>query len=103
MCGTMVKPRRTKRRLVGEGAQRRETIGRRAAGDVVDERRSDVLTAHCLVHHQRPHFRRAAAERRELDASDDAFAACGDGEAGGVRLEVVDRARGGGGLPPGCR
>ena len=72
MCGTIVKPMRTKCEGSCANAQSVENPrSRPLGGHALDELRSDLAAAEPLVNHQRSHLRHVAAERREFSAAYD--------------------------------
>ena len=91
MCGTIVKPMRTKCDGSCVNAQSVENPPAVAvAATVRHELGADVAAAECLVDDERAHFGDLAAERRELRAADDRLVDLGDDEPRDVPLDVLE-------------
>ena len=94
MCGTIVKPMRTKcdGSCVNAHSVENPLRGRRGR-DLADELRTDVAAAERLVDDERAHLGDLAAERRQLGAADDGVVDRGHDEPRHVPLDVLDAPR----------
>ncbi len=94
MCGTIVKPMRTK--CDGSCVNAHSVENPLAVAVVATSRhelRTDVAAAERLVDDERAHFGDLAAERRQLGAADDGVVDRGDDEPRHVPLDVLDAPR----------
>ena len=94
VCGTMVKPRRTKCVASCVNAQRVPNCSRRAVApsDSI-KRRSEALAAMGRIDHERADLGNGAAERRQFGAADERVAGHDHEEALRVATQILERAR----------